>query len=830
MKNTKKQTLAVIALISMLIVSSGLTVLSVNAAVPDRDCRAFISVAPKVIGVGQEAVVDGFIWPSPSGPTFYARDPDPATGVFPEYRNVTVSFTRPDGSKDTFMPTDPTLLVPGATTPCGSIYFYYTPTQAGTWSVTLSFPGQIFYAPNPLGNATVYYKPSTSKPFTFTVTEEKQTGGLLDGSPYSPLPTGYWERPINTDNREWYAIGGNWLANQYDVLGTGYNPYSTAPGSAHIVWKLKNAVASGGIAGGDWGSISYPGGGGAPGTTINGLYYLNAQYGNTFSCYDLRTGEKLYTATGTITQGQNLRIDPARLSGYEIEASRQLFPFLWECTSGATTWKRYDPLTGAVLQTITNVPALDTIRITDGSGDFYVGQRVGWNTTIPLRWAEIYLIKWDYYKVTGNNWKTGVVWNVSLRQPDGRAPSDNVRGLDINPFYMQNVVIVEAFMEDFKAAYDMTTGARLWIKDLGFASIQNLIRSPCSDQYGIFASQDTVANVFVAFDVKTGNKLWTMDPPFDDPWGAAFPSKVVAGDKWYTYSTDGMVRGVELKTGKQIWQTYIGNTTETIYGTWPAFSVESGSVGNLYPMGGADKTVFVSTGISWGVQPYTRFHRLLAYNMDTGALQWSISGIFTIDAISDGYLVGTNSMDGKIYTFGKGKTETTILASPKTLAKGSSALIEGTVMDMSPAQPNTPAVADESMTEWMNYKHMQNATLINTPPTPKGVSVLLYAIDPNGNYAEIGTVTSDSSGLFKKLWTPAIEGTYTIYATFMGSESYWTSSGTTAIGVTEAAATNTGTEQPLTTAADNTGVIVGTGIAVIVAVAVVGLLLLRKKP
>jgi hypothetical protein len=201
----------------------------------------------------------------------------------------------------------------------------------------------------------------------------------------------------------------------------------------------------------------------------------------------------------------------------------------------------------------------------------------------------------------------------------------------------------------------------------------------------------------------------------------------------------------------------------------------------------------------------------------------------SINGIAEGYLIGIDTLDGIQYSFGKGKTETAVSIQDDVIAKGGSVMIKGTVMDLSPAQPNTPAVADESMTEWMNYMHMQNATLINTPPTPKGVSVLLYSIDPNGNYAEIGTVTSDSSGLFKKLWTPAIEGEYTVYATFMGSESYWTSSGTTALLVTEAPATNTGTQQP-TAAADNTMLIAGSTVAIIVAIAIVGLLLLKKKP
>src|SRR4030065_718263 len=165
-----------------------------------------------------------------------------------------------------------------------------------------------------------------------------------------------------------------------------------------------------------------------------------------------------------------------------------------------------------------------------------------------------------------------------------------------------------------------------------------------------------------------------------------------------------------------------------------------------------------------------------------------------------------------VYTFGKGKTETAVSIQNNVIAKGGSALIEGMVMDLSPAQPNTPAVAAESMTEWMNYLHMQNATLNLNPPSPKGVPVQLMAVDANGNVQDIGIVTTDSMGHYEVLWKPPVEGTYKVLATFAGDESYWSSNAETALGVTEAPQTNTGTEQ-VTVAADNTAVIIGTGIA-----------------
>ena len=52
----------------------------------------------------------------------------------------------------------------------------------------------------------------------------------------------------------------------------------------------------------------------------------------------------------------------------------------------------------------------------------------------------------------------------------------------------------------------------------------------------------------------------------------------------------------------------------------------------------------------------------------------------------------------------------------------------------------------------MDYLYGQNATLINSPPSPRGVTIRLSAIDPNGNPVDLGVVTSDSGGLYKTLW------------------------------------------------------------------------------
>ena len=111
-----------------------------------------------------------------------------------------------------------------------------------------------------------------------------------------------------------------------------------------------------------------------------------------------------------------------------------------------------------------------------------------------------------------------------------------------------------------------------------------------------------------------------------------------------------------------------------------------------------------------------------------------------------------------------------------------------------------------------------------------GVEVKLETLDPNGNFYEIGTVTSDAAGMFKILWEPPVPGEYTIMATFDGSESYWRSYAETAIGVEEAPSPSgpiepEPTEAPLITT--EMAIIIS---AVIVAVAILaGFFVLRKR-
>ena len=107
----------------------------------------------------------------------------------------------------------------------------------------------------------------------------------------------------------------------------------------------------------------------------------------------------------------------------------------------------------------------------------------------------------------------------------------------------------------------------------------------------------------------------------------------------------------------------------------------------------------------------------------------------------------------------------------------------------------------------------------------------ISVLDGNGNYREIGKTTSNSDGFFTFDWKPDIEGPYTVYASFAGSESYWPSHAVTSFVVDPAPPQPA---EPEPAPPDMTGTYVTyAAIAIIVAIAVVGaitILVLRKRP
>jgi hypothetical protein len=207
-------------------------------------------------------------------------------------------------------------------------------------------------------------------------------------------------------------------------------------------------------------------------------------------------------------------------------------------------------------------------------------------------------------------------------------------------------------------------------------------------------------------------------------------------------------------------------------------------------------------------------------------------------AVANGELVGYNGYDNQIYAFGMGPSKTTVTAPDIGVTTATPITISGTVTDISAGSqqnvvaanfPNgLPCVSDASMTQWMEYVYEQQPM----PTNVTGVPVTISVTDSNGNHYDIGTVITNPSGFYSLTWTPTISGNFTVTATFEGTQSYYGSSADTAFCASAASAATTPAPvtQNFATVSDLMMYMVGGVIAIIIAIAVVGLLILRKKP
>jgi hypothetical protein len=269
---------------------------------------------------------------------------------------------------------------------------------------------------------------------------------------------------------------------------------------------------------------------------------------------------------------------------------------------------------------------------------------------------------------------------------------------------------------------------------------------------------------------------------------------------------------------------------------------EESPYGN-YPMiigAVADGKIYTYTSEHSFTHPLYRGPNLRCINATDGKEIWSILDFGGGLGIADGRLVSSNSMDNEIYCYGRGPSATTISAPQIIPTLGSSVMLTGTVTDQTPTGrrntndkvdftlKGTPAISDENMSAWMEYKFMQQVY----PENMKGVPVTLDVIDPNGNFQNIGTTTSDADGNYAIPFTPEVPGTYQITATFAGSRSYGPSHGTASLAIAnEVAPTTNPTTTPIQSVSDM--YFVPAVIAIIVAIAIVGaifLIAIRKRP
>ncbi|MFB3888519.1 MAG: PQQ-binding-like beta-propeller repeat protein [Candidatus Bathyarchaeia archaeon] len=755
MKLQKGKTLSGTAIIMTLILTATLTALPPANAVTTFTTNAFISLAPNPVGVGQTCHVRLFL----------SYFPPTANDYFHGFRYM---ITNPDGTSQSGGPF--------TSDPNGAYDFSFVPMAVGNYTFQFSYPGESF------ANNTI----------TFTSSQTQATLGVQQNPvqpwPDAPLPRDYWTRPVSAEFRTWFAITGNWLQGGYDASGrfygdsAGFNPYTQAPRAPHVVW-VKDA-ALGGLIGGTFGSDNYYSGlqydsKVSPPIVMNGrIYYRLFQSSSGaagaykgFACVDLRSGEEYWrNTTGNVDFGQ---IYVSR--GYNGQGGRA---FLYD--SSATTWTVYDAWSGTPFWYLNSAIASPSKIFFGPNGDIYAYFVTGstaarrlimWNST--LAWQKYGWFSGDTLRSDRPgtyNWTLGIQWNVSVTNvgPWGYgSPSVLAADPSTNTIVLQ-ATHTEAPNDGIVAqlGYDAMTGAELWAANRTF---QGTLNTRLTVGSGILMMMNMGTLQRSGFDIRTGVQIWTSDPT-EAPWGMYTSMGVTAYDKAYSGAYDGYLRAYDIKTGKQVWQYYIGNSgLETPYGTWPMF--------NGPTIGGY--VVFCGYSEHTPNSPLYRGAKLAALDATTGNELWTINEWLSLRALADGYLVTVNMYDNRIFVLGKGPSATTVSAPLTAVPKGTPVMITGTVTDQSPGAKGTPAISDASMSEWMEYLYMQKPI----PGNATGVPVILTATGPNGETVNIGEVRSDMGGSYGKMWTPPSEGTWNIMATFLGSDSYGSSYATTYLGV-----------------------------------------------
>ena len=790
-----KTKLSTIVLILVLTISAMLVALPTAIAQEPatRKTYAYIGAIPNPVGVNQEILIHFGI----THPVDW-----PQTG----WVDLTVTIERPDGGVDTLGPTD--------TDFTGGTASIYVPDMVGTYKLQSHFPQQVITADSGIyntPNGTIML--ASDSPVLELVVQPDP----LPDYPGHDLPEEYWVRPIDSQLREWYSIGGNWL----NYPPNGYAPYNEyAPDSAHILWT--KTLSTGGLVGGKYGSDGYLTGdayegkwggffgGGGP-LIINGILYYNEDptiftYNGDFyyptmvmhpgvRAVDLHTGEEIW-------YNPDIRIGIGQIYYYSTFNQHGAYAYIWE-TQGST-WRAYNPYNGEWDFTIEN--ASSGTQYYGPNGEILilnVNTRNGWmalwnNTAIPaLRGgatgAATGMWRPTEKTVDGN---TGYSWNVTIptglsgrvqavledrviganiyEPPPEETPTFNLWGISTAPNNRGELLFNKTWTPD--------------IMDVRYAW------SSASLEDGVFVITSIDSRQHWGFSVDNGDLLWgpTEQMHYLNMWHGGYSitgGTTIGYGRLFSMGYGGILYCHNVNTGELLW-TYeaVDPYNEINWGdNWPLFYLFL-----------ADEKLYVVHTVHSPIDPKPRGGPFVCLDLE-GEVVWRADGLFrgTVwggqAVIGDSIIATMDTYDQRIYAIGKGASTTTVTATPKVTTRRNSVIIEGTVMDVSPGTKDpkiairfsngVPAVSDESMSDWMLYVYKQ----FERPADVEGVEVFLKILDPNGDWYS-ATVTTDNTGVFSHMWAPAIVGEYKVTAVFEGSGSYFGSHATTAFGVDEAPA------------------------------------------
>jgi hypothetical protein len=785
---------------------------------PDASIKTSLglSVSPNPIGVNQMLLVN--MWINP--PVVNARF---LTGYM-------ITFTKPDGTTEKV---GPIASYQGDAT----AWFEYKVDQVGTWKIRFDFPGNYY----PAGNYTSgqlagfssygqvfsypkssYYEPNTTGDKEFVVQENP-----VMSWPPAALPNDYWTRPVNSENREWKNILGNYpwpYANNYAYAG----PYTIAPNSAHIVWMRQDDV--GGLVGGQMGQLSLTSGGKTPSLIYAGRCYdttskpLNESHSQQVSarCYDLRTGQVYYEipiSQGGITPNA---ISYGRKDLPAIEGDVADLPPVVRLLNIGARLIQIDPWTGTIIMNVSGM-----------SGTYYNDpyvlsvQTLSTNNYRLINWTTQDLVKPNsmFPQSTignNNNFTARIISNVTY-------PFSSLGTCDFNAAIS---VTAQSITDDASGIQTQTrligvsliTGNVLWNVTTDYVNYSGSCSVADNGKF-CFPDRDDTSGILVAWDLKTGKQAWISDE-MAYPWGFGGAYAVASAyGLVYRFSYAG-VYAFDWITGKIVWR-YESPCTPFESPWYPGMAFDSGAVV-------ADGKLYIANSEHTATQPIARGWKLSCINATSGVGIWNITGSYgNPGPVADGYLTAGNSYDGYLYVFGKGQSETTIAAPQIAINPGQSIVLTGTVLDQSPAQKGKACVSKDSMTTYMEYLHMQQPIDgIYHNITVTGVPVSIDAVDPNGNYIHIDTVYTDVSGTFGYTWTPTNPGQYKITASFAGDDSYGSSWAQTYAAVTESTSPSPTSKPEISQPPTEMYYEIST-IAIIIAIVAVGAvlaLMIKRRP
>ena len=787
------------------------------------------------------------------------------------WEGLTVTVTKPDGTTQT--------LGPFRTDSTGGTGYVFVPEKPGIYKLQTHFPAQWYnfsqfdMFSGQQQNVRIYYEADDSPVLELEVLE-----GTPTYWPGVPLPTEYWRRPIDSQNREWAVIAGSWL-DPGGIYGQQEAKYQEdAPETAHVLWQKPLQI--GGLAGGE---LSEPAaifpGDAYEGKWSNTLVIMGVliyqkfdsvggnSVANWVVAVDIHTGETLWEKELKNPNGSRVTPLFGQVMYWKSFNTQGVHAYLWAGVSGGffgaapTTWEAFDPYTGRWLFTFRNVPSGNRVRGPNGEIIIYTvnlqrGFMTVWNSTAVIS---------AYWGTTENSPMFGS-WQPQGKTIDatGTVPVTSATPFGLNG-YQKNITIPTGlpgsvsyvFLDDTVFGYyrGNTIGTfstlsynnppfTIWAFDaktgnLKFNKTHAAPPGNVSLSVAAASAEDRVVAIwckelcqFWAYSLDTGEQLWgPTDPQHYLDIYAMYPTFKYG--IFYSNGMSGIMYAYNATTGKLLWTySYPDPYRETLWSNYWS---------SLRPRIIADGKIYLGQSEHSVNQPQPRGAPFVCLNATTGEVIWSIYGMFRQTdwggpaVMGDSIIATMDTYNQMVYAIGKGPSKTTVEASPEIAVHGNKILVKGTVTDISPATddiviqkrfPNgVPAVADESMSDWMLYVYKQ----FPCPANVKGVEVIVEVLDPNNNYYEVARATSDGSGFYSATFEPPVPGRYTIIARFAGSKAYYGSHAETAIYVEEAPPT-TATPPPAESIADIYFVPAVIGIIVVIIVAtIINILVLRKR-